>query len=169
MILGLDIATKTGYAVISKAGAVHESGVFDCSIRTKATKTIPADQEGRRIWCLEFGLFRLISDHDIRLIAYETITMGPKAGGKTHAVARWLEGIVLLTAYREDIPTVSYAPGTIKKYATGNGRATKESMVEACKSYPLDREVQYDNEADALHVAYLAQSKVINEKDRRTR
>jgi len=159
-ILGLDIATKTGYAVLSvETGQRIESGVLNCSIRTKATKTIPADHEGRRMWALEFGLYRLLSDHENILIAYERITMGPKAGGKTTAVARWMESVVLLGAYRENLSVISYAPGTIKKHATGDGRATKEQMVSAAEQR-FSTVVCDDNEADALHIASLAHSQI---------
>lgn len=58
-----------------------------------------------------------------------------------------------LTAYCDGqdspIPYEGTSVGTIKKRATGNGAATKEMMVEACRT-KLGIEPADDNEADAL-------------------
>jgi len=46
---------------------------------------------------------------------------------------------------------VEVSPSTIKKEATGSGRASKEDMLEACRDIGL--EVENDNEADAYWLA----------------
>lgn len=53
--------------------------------------------------------------------------------------------------------------GTVKKYATGNGRASKEEMVDwAAKTLASDiiKEKPTDNEADALAVLYCGMEKI---------
>ena len=162
-ILSLDLATKTGYAVVSmgKGGAVivHESGLIDCSIRTKATKTIQADHLGKRPALLLKALNGLTGKHpDIEVIAIEAITQGATAGGRTSAVARWLEAVALLVSYEQEMAFLSYSAGTIKKHATGDGswRTKKEQMIAAAQRRWPRLKVTDDNIADALHLGSLA-------------
>jgi Holliday junction resolvasome RuvABC endonuclease subunit len=44
------------------------------------------------------------------------------------------------------------AASTLKKYATGNGRADKPAMYAAAKARGLDKNVASDDEVDALWV-----------------
>lgn len=48
-----------------------------------------------------------------------------------------------------------FAPTSIKKHATGNGKATKEDMIKAANEL-YDITVEDDNEADAVLVGRLA-------------
>lgn len=50
----------------------------------------------------------------------------------------------------------SVAPSTLKKFATGNGRADKAAMMEAMEA--VNMPVDDDNQADALALALLARS-----------
>ena len=66
-----------------------------------------------------------------------------------------LRGVFLLLLYDMNIPTTVVPPSSLKKFATGNGNASKERMVKsACKTFSLD--VESDDIADALWLAQLA-------------
>lgn len=65
-------------------------------------------------------------------------------------------GIIRFVAQRHGIKFVAFNPGTIKVFATGNGRAKKPQMVSACKTL-LKIEVTSDDEADAIWIRELAQ------------
>ena len=65
-----------------------------------------------------------------------------------------LRGVLLEVCDETDIPEPEFInPAALKKWATGNGRATKEEMIAACKNrygiVPVD-----DNAADACHLFY---------------
>lgn len=78
--------------------------------------------------------------------AHSSVQAGHVYGGILAMILAW-------SAIR-DIPCVGVGVGTIKKHATGNGRASKDDMVDSAISRgysPAD-----DNEADAIAIAYLA-------------
>lgn len=71
-----------------------------------------------------------------------------------HAAALELRGILLEVCDELDIPEPEFVnPAVLKKWATGDGHATKTQMVAACKDrygiVPVD-----DNAADACHLFY---------------
>lgn len=126
-ILALDTATHTGWARI--ANGVTDSGAADFSVRTKATKTIEADHPGRR-----FALFRnwlnvQLVEGKFDLVVYEAIVGGARAGGSVSLIQKGFEAIVLENAFRRGLPVWSFAPATIKKWATGSGQLTHESKI----------------------------------------
>jgi len=70
---------------------------------------------------------------------------------------------MLLAAASFNLPVVEYAPGTIKKVVTGNGRSDKKQMQDSIYrifkriGYKVTSEkkkkTHFDNAADALAVA----------------
>jgi crossover junction endodeoxyribonuclease RuvC len=73
------------------------------------------------------------------------------------------QGVMLLAAAQRNVPVVEYAPGTIKKIVTGDGRA-KKRQVQAAVRELLGRKVEedktrhitkthIDNAVDALAIA----------------
>lgn len=168
-ILALDTATRTGWA--ARYDTAMASGVVDCSVRTAATKTIPADHPGKRFALFRNFLNEVVRDHNPELIVYEAVVGGLNAGGKTSLIQKGLEALVLETAFRRGVPVWSFAPSTLKKWATGSGVLTHESKAEVVrlavkkwgramllphkptKSQPWDYD---DNQCDALWLADLA-------------
>lgn len=63
-----------------------------------------------------------------------------------------LRGILLEVCDELDLPEPEFVnPATLKKFATGDGRATKEQMIRACREkYRYD--ATDDNAADACHL-----------------
>lgn len=148
-ILSLDTSTYTGWAIGPLNHDEKEpvkSGVLDASIQTKATKTRPADHDGKRFWIFRDWLVRTIIDHDVGLIVYEKVVGGGNAGGRAALIQKGLEALVWEVAFanpwfnprvgsidshaRHAIPVWNFAAGTIKKFATGNGTLGKTGKVE---------------------------------------
>jgi Holliday junction resolvasome RuvABC endonuclease subunit len=64
-------------------------------------------------------------------------------------------GLVAMIEFWADFRGVrveKVAVGTLKKFATGSGRATKEDMVAWAKLRWKDQSIKDDNQADALHI-----------------
>ncbi len=131
-ILALDIATKTGWAVYD--GAIT-SGVLDLS---------GMPDHGQRGMFFHGWISDLIVEHKIEfLICESTLSYGHAA-----YVLIGLAFTAQTVAYAHDIKRKTVAPTTLKKFATGSGRAGKQEMMEAVRKMgfdPVD-----DNEADAI-------------------
>lgn len=170
-ILALDTATHTGWAV--SANEVITSGYEDFSVRTSPTLYFPADHPGKRFSMFSNWMEEKLREDKIDLIVYESIVGGRSAGGTTSLIQKGLEAMVLKLAYDTDlpIPVWSFAPATIKKWATGNGQLTHESkqqMVDmAYKAFPNQIFLPHrptrskpwiwdDNQCDALWLLDLA-------------
>ena len=68
---------------------------------------------------------------------------------------------MLITNY--GIPIVEYTPIELKKHITGNGKAGKELVQRVIKQmFGLENLPEYDDAADALGLARLAQKKLQN-------
>lgn len=64
-----------------------------------------------------------------------------------------LHGAVKDMLYASGVCFITQSVGTVKKFATGNGDASKLEMIGAAK--PYFPRVWNDDEADALHMARL--------------
>lgn len=161
-IIGIDLGTKCGWAVlsngttVSKAGERLESGTWDFSVKR---------HEGGGMRYVRFAnALRALLDR----WAFDTSAKGTSVHLAFEEVRRH-RGVAAAHVYgglmatlqcvledRETkIPYVSIPVGTIKKHATGKGNASKEEMMTSAKKQWQDErwEFQDDNEADALWVA----------------
>jgi len=156
-ILALDLGTKCGWATNSRTIVdvkIKPTGnmiALNDSRYLSGTRTFDGEISGWRYLAFKRWLDVEIERLGIQHIVYEeTFSVGAYA-------ARVLHGFlaILQYVYAEHFPTEQrftiqkVHPGTLKKFATGNGHAKKEQMIEACHvrfGYtPAD-----DNEADAL-------------------
>jgi len=140
-ILALDLATKTGWAH-SDGG----SGVQNFAPRR-------GDSPGMRWVEFQAWLRRLLDACPTDIIAYEQAHH--RGGAATH-VAHSLIGIVEKVAAEREIELTNRHTATIKKYATGNGRASKGDMMVAARDL-YDMEIIDDNHADALLLLHLVE------------
>ena len=146
MILGLDMATKTGWCLMNLHGQVVASGVQDFSKRRGESNGLMFLRF--RNWL--YANFKQGAAPSI--MAYERAHMRGGAatevcmGFQTHAQSFAAE----INAEMAPVPTT-----TLKKWATGHGKADKEAMKYRAASF-IGRDPIDDNEADAILVAAWA-------------
>lgn len=138
-VLALDIATHTGYF------SLHEAGVwnFTESKRRNGNKMHGAFRAMLLAYMCRYG---------IRQVVAEDVSMNRHFYDMRRLSE--LRGILLEVCDELDLPEPEFInPATLKKWATGDGHATKAQMIAACKSkygiVPVD-----DNAADACHLFY---------------
>lgn len=141
-ILGLDLASKTGWAILDGAGIV--SGTWDCSPRR-------GDSTSMRLIYLRAQLRRIATESP-KLVVYEAALAHGGPGSQAAAIAHELAGVLKTWCHDEGIPHHAVHVSTLKKWATGRGNAKKPEMVAAAEAV-LGRKVKDDNEADAVHLA----------------
>lgn len=144
MIAGLDLST-------ARIGLAHGDGKLS-SIQAHAG---PGDR-GRRLH--ELGR-RLTLELRRRppLPALVCIEAPLPHGPGTVSLTRQAEvrGVVLRDLFELDVPFVEVLPSNLKRFATGNGSASKEAMIAAAIAEGAD-DVLNDDEADAFHLRRMA-------------
>ena len=156
-ILALDPANKCGFAHSDGYRGVWLLQAFEVSQGDRSLELSQGDDEhpGRRLRRLEHCLLEAHRDWGFELLAYEDAALGSH-NPRTKTVHAKLAGVIELVACRLGVPVLLVNPATLKLFATGNGRATKEQMIRSC-------EIQFgittadDNVADALFVLALAE------------
>ncbi|MHB8110521.1 MAG: hypothetical protein ACYDHW_10875 [Syntrophorhabdaceae bacterium] len=144
MILALDCATKTGWALI-KSGEVYESGVQDFSKKR-------GESNGAMFLKFRQWLKQMMIMSDPGLVVYE---QAHHRGGAATEVCVNLTGRVQEICAASSFEYATIETRTLKKWATGKGTADKQAMIEAAKAktglLPKD-----DNEADAILLGLMA-------------
>lgn len=142
-VLALDLATKTGWAIRGRDGAVTH-GILDARARRGQ---LPAQR-----W-VNFNdwLNQTITNNNIHVIGFEEVRR--HVGTTAAHVHGGLRAIMEMVALTHNIEVLPYGVGTVKKHWTGNGRATKDSMMQQARARGYDP--KDDNAADALAVLAL--------------
>lgn len=154
-VLALDLGTKTGYAYRTASGAVT-SGTWKL-----ATAKEVREQEGRERDCrycrLAENIHELVAREQIEILGFEDVQFSTY----TAQTQLWasLRGAVWSVGCRYPGIDVEAVPvGSLKKFATGHGNATKEMMAAALgrthPGYFLNVRAPDDNEIDALHLLH---------------
>jgi Holliday junction resolvasome RuvABC endonuclease subunit len=144
IILGLDLATRTGWAVV-KDGRVIESGVQDFSKRRGESNGVLFLRA--RKWLSEFGC-----PTPPHLVVYEQAHF---RGGAATEICVGLQTRAQEMAAEWGIESAPVPTSTLKKWATGVGRAEKAAMI-AWAAERIGRQPEDDNEADAIAVGLWA-------------
>ncbi|MAM33786.1 MAG: hypothetical protein CMH28_01785 [Micavibrio sp.] len=138
-VLALDVATKTGWCL-----SPTEHGVWDL-------KTQRDESGGMKLIRFKAKLNEIHSIVRLDMVVFER-TSGRHKAALIHQSE--LHGVLKNWCDENGIQYRSYSASEIKKFATGNGRASKDLMMATCKDRydiaPID-----DNEADAVHLWYL--------------
>lgn len=137
MILAIDAATKTGWALI-KDGKVYESGVQDFSKRR-------GESNGAMFLRFRNWLSRLMDLH-VGFVVYE---QAHHRGGAATEICVNLTGRIQEACAEKNIEYTTVHTGTLKKWACGHGKADKEQMIERATTL-LGRPPINDDEADAV-------------------
>lgn len=142
-ILGMDLGTTAGWALLDLEGRRLASGVIDCSFDR---------WEGASLRGLKFeaGLRTLLAEHAPGAAVYELVRR--HKGAEAAHVYGDLQGILLRVTAQAGLPLAKVSVGTVKKHATGKGNASKAAMVKAARAR-WGHDPKSDDEADALWMA----------------
>lgn len=145
MILALDLGTRTGYAYDDLIG--FESGWVDF-------KTKRMESPGMRY--VRFKQWLESHTPAPKVIVFEEVR---RHAGTTaaHVYGGFLAHLTAFCA-EEGVEYVGVPVGTIKKFATGKGNASKEMMIFAAQT--AGRDITDDNEADAYWILMYAKKEL---------
>lgn len=142
--VGIDPATKCGYAVLDAKGNALMGGTWQLERRS-------GDGAGMlyvRFQRLFRELVRSLDDDNDLIVCYEQ--QANRFAGSAH-VGLGIISHIQRICEEQNVPYTGVAFSTVKKHATGNGQANKAAMVEAAKArWGL---VEDDNHADSLWIA----------------
>ena len=147
--LALDMATKTGYAILEN-GAVR-GGMIEFKTPKRGRVHLEDEPDGKKYGEFLSWSNRMIAKIKPQVIFYEEPFMNIQRPNSIKAGYAW-KAMLMGTAAQYGIPLCSYAAKTIKKSATGSGKAEKEDMIAAAKRDFPHLDIVDDNMADALHV-----------------
>lgn len=119
-VVGIDPGMVTGWAVLDHGVAM--SGTWQLKAGNESYLKRLADQ-----------LASLIAEHKPDLICYEE----PVARGMAARSLNRQLGVIILVCEQMKVPHYPVNPGTLKKHATGSGRADKEEMLLAAQQRGL--------------------------------
>lgn len=139
-VLALDLGSKCGWAKSD-----YEHGVWILGKQGEPTNV-------RYDRYREMLRAALTDDVDVvtaKIAVYEKVRSHGRAGSDAQHMYGVFEYITQEECKLAGIPLVAAEVTTIKKYATGNGRASKAEMVYAAQN-KWGNAVKDDNEADAL-------------------
>jgi Holliday junction resolvasome RuvABC endonuclease subunit len=152
-ILALDLGSKTGYAI-------YKNGEI-----LSGTRELRHDKSASGVRFLNFcnWLVETISAHNIYMVFFERV-YAHKGVEAAHVYGAFMY-ILAMVCEGLNVGCVGLNVGTIKKFATGKGNATKEEMIAAARSRgfdPVD-----DNEADALAILFVGLHDLKFQKNKR--
>lgn len=150
VVIALDLATRTGWAVLALEGRRLDSGTWTLSPRKGRSK---ADRWVRFSRAMS-ELLRAYEDR-VALVAVERPFESRGGGGRGASVAWGLVALAELAAETREIAALRIAPASAKKAATGSGRATKLQVAKAVnRRHRL--QLAAGDEADAIAVGEAA-------------
>lgn len=148
-VLGLDIATKTGWTVGTPSGEIIAGGTWNFSKKKN-------DHDFVRVKNFRDNLDNCKKAFpDINVVVWERVDFSRFT--QAHAVHNQLLGILMLWISdlneREEIKYFNWGVKQIKKYATNNGNAGKDLMIaHANKKWKTNFTSKDDNEVDSRWV-----------------
>lgn len=140
-ILALDLATKCGWAV----NPPHEAPDFGTEVLPSTGKAV-----GPFIAAYDVWLRDMIDLQKPALVIYEQPSLFAKSTPDTVIKLNGLATHTEWVCHRKGIAVRAANPSQLKKFFTGNGRATKDDMQAAARRRGW--KVRDDNQADACAV-----------------
>lgn len=156
IILVGDMAFRAGIAIGSTTRGLLASTVIDVSAKRKNVSLARALKH----MAIQIRLFALRHCESIDMLAYEEPTANPKSSNRLPQYAM----VSALLWASDDLACTEvarYWPTSIKKRATGSGKAEKEAMIAVAQRF-CGREVLDHNEADALVLLQLVLEDQVN-------
>lgn len=148
-ILALDLATKTGWALL--ASGITSSGVVSFANGTKKAASKHAGGPFSR--CDAWMFEQLLNGGLPDVIIYEEVYrwMSQHAANSYNGY----RAMMISNASLLGVRCIGYSPPTIKKHFTGRGNANKSAMIaEARRKWPTLHIID-DNQIDALAILSL--------------
>jgi crossover junction endodeoxyribonuclease RuvC len=153
LILGIDPGTATtGYGLIKVKKRQYE--VLEFGI----IETDKNGNPGERLSDIYKQLRKILLEFSPDVMAIERLFFA--ANAKTAMRVGQAHGVMLFAAAKSKTTVVEYAPGTIKKIVSGDGRADKKLIQKSVRKYlgatvrsRKKKKTHFDNAADALAVA----------------
>ncbi len=148
-ICGIDPGLgTTGYAIVRVTGGrprIVDAGVF------RATATLPLSE---RLVQLTDDFSAVIEQYRPSMVGVEKLYSHYKHP-KTAIQMGHARGVLLSVAGRSQIPIIGMAATRIKRFLTGNGRASKVQMQAAIQAtFNLPAPPEPNDVADAIAIAY---------------
>jgi crossover junction endodeoxyribonuclease RuvC len=145
-VIGLDLSlTGTGVAIIG------HGGVSTGLIKSKGRKGDSLAQRRERLRSIVRDIGQLIPNDSLVVVEQPAYS---QTGGSHHdRSGLWWLVVELAIDWGFDV--VEVTPGGVKKYATGSGNASKDTVLAAVVKRYLDVDVTDNNVADALTLAAM--------------
>lgn len=119
----------------------------------RGSKSFPNLERAHRLAAIMQWLQIDIQWHLLDAVIYET----PFARGRDATRSLWgTAGLIEAIASSRNLPVVDAAVPTIKKFATGSGRGSKEEMIAAAKGFGYKGDNEH--EADAVCLLRYAEA-----------
>ena len=145
--LAIDAAAKMGWATL-------DNGILECGMehfqRRTGRKTKEDEHQGIQFSRFEIWFWRLLGDLEPDVVFFEE-PAGGIGGGTALKCIGW-KVLMMACCARKGIPMEGVHTGTLKKYATGSGKAEKEDMIHAANAKFKNLDIKDDNTADAVHI-----------------
>jgi Holliday junction resolvasome RuvABC endonuclease subunit len=155
-VLGLDLGEHLGWSICEFADKKWAWIEFGCKDLKSSAREVVEDAALRfRMW--EFVALKA-SALKITHVAIEDVNPATMRGNRQRILHYGYRAIAELCAAQIGVKIIYVPVGTIKKRVTGNGSATKESMVVAIRKAGVN--TLNDNTADACGVALAAIDKI---------
>jgi crossover junction endodeoxyribonuclease RuvC len=153
LILGIDPGTATtGFGLVRLNGEGNE--VVEWGLIETDKKLL----KEKRLDYIFKETVNLINKHKPDVFVFEKVFFANNA--KTAIAVGQAQGVMLLAASKTKVKVEEYAPGTIKKMITGNGRANKKEIQKNVRKIlgprvkcGVHQKTHFDNAADALAIA----------------
>ncbi|WP_235671152.1 crossover junction endodeoxyribonuclease RuvC [Tomitella fengzijianii] len=159
--MGIDPSlTAAGIAVIRPpVGNPPRDAPEAVSVGTKGQSGAPVAVRAARIHDQTVRILHTMPA-DTRLVVIEALPPQIPGAHGMHAerAALWWQLVAYLS--RQAIPVAEVAPTTLKKWATGHGRATKSQVVAAMRALWPHTTIRDDNQADALALATIGAQRI---------
>jgi Holliday junction resolvasome RuvABC endonuclease subunit len=138
-ILALDQASNCGWCTETTYGC------WDFNTRKD-------ESAGMKMIRFKSKLREVIQLEGINIVVYERV-----AGQHANSIIHAAKMVAMIEIYCEEIGINyrAYSAGEIKRFATGNGNANKQKMIDSAKQ-KYGYVGKNDNEADAIHLYHLA-------------
>lgn len=143
-VIGLDLSlTCTGVAGVLPAGG------WAATIRSQPSAEVSPFS---RLRLIRAGVMDYVRDAD--LVVVEGLSLGSQTGHHLTRAGLW--HLVMEAVDAACIPWAEASPAAVKKYATGNGGASKDAVLLAVeRRWGRHVRVDNNNEADALTLAAM--------------